>query len=135
MVKCFWGGLAIMDLSQLQQLVRNFIENTLDYPSFRAEFVLNFLCAQHADAVMEDLVNEIEGICADFDEGDIVEPELRSELSVVANAPIASIEFSGQSKTHLPISVVSGKPSRSQFIRESGSINEVSLVFSEGIHA
>ena len=120
----------MMDLSQLQQLVRRFIEDALDYPSFREAFVRNFLCAQHADAVMEDLVNEIEGICADFDEGDIIEPELRGELSVVANAPIVSIEFSGQLRMHLPISIVSGKPSRSPFIRESGSISDVSLVFS-----
>ena len=77
-----------MDLAQLQQLVRIFIEKAIDYQSFRAEFVRTFLCAQHVDAVLELLVNNIEVMCADFDEGDMLELELRGELSVVANAQI-----------------------------------------------
>ena len=119
----------MIDLPQLQQLVRRFIEKERDYPSFREEFVQCLLCAQHEDAVMEDLVNEIESICADFDEGDILEPELRNELSVIANAPIASIKLAGQLRIQLQISFVSGRPSRSPFSRESGSFTSVELQF------
>jgi len=112
-----------MDMSQLQQLVRRFIENEIAYPAFHADFVQQYLYARHADAVMDDLVNEIEGICADLDAGDISEPELRDDLSVIARAPLVSIELAGQLRINLPISIVSGKPSRKPNLRESGSSN------------
>ena len=79
-----------MDLSQLQELVRRLIENEIEYPAFRAEFVHQFLCARHADMALEDLVNEIEGICADRDEGYIFESKLRDELSVIPDAYVGS---------------------------------------------
>ena len=110
-----------MDLAQLQQLVRRFVENEIDYPAFCEAFVRQFLYARHADAALEDLVNEVESICADFDEGDLSQQERRDELSVIAHAPLVSIELVGQLRMYLPLSVVSGNPSRALVRRESNA--------------
>src|SRR5579862_2575887 len=93
-------------MSELQKLVRRFVEGELEYPAFHAEFVQNFLSLRHNDAAMEDLVNIIESACADLDEGDIAIEDLREELSVLAHMPLVSIEMvnpQGVSRMNLPL--------------------------------
>ncbi len=74
-----------MDLSQLRRLVRQFVAGEIQYEAFRAQFVASYLSVIHQDLEIDRHVNAIENVCADFDEGDIADRELRDELSVIAN--------------------------------------------------
>ena len=80
-------------MDQLKRLVRQFVDAEIDYPAFHAKFVRDFLAVRHDDVLVDDLVNSIESACADLDEGDVSESELREELSVVATAPVISVEM------------------------------------------
>ncbi len=80
-----------MNLSELRLLVRRFAEGAILYDVFRAQFVGDYLSILHDDSDVEQEVNLIESACADFDEGDILEQDMRNELSVLANAPIISV--------------------------------------------
>jgi hypothetical protein len=81
-----------MSLSQLRSLVRRFVGGEISYPVFRSQFVAEYLSILHQDSNVERDVNAIESACADFDEGDILDSELQSELSLIANSPIVSVE-------------------------------------------
>lgn len=81
------------NLSDLQRLVLDHLHGSVDYAGFRNQFAQAFLSVHCAD--LEDSVNLIDGLCADLDEGDISEAELRAELSDWLSIPIMSVEVGG----------------------------------------
>jgi hypothetical protein len=79
------------ELIELQKLVRRYIDGQCGYAAFRAEFVHQYLSRRHERSI-EDLIHEIEGSCADFDEDEVAENDLRDDLRTIADAPVISIE-------------------------------------------
>lgn len=80
-----------MKLSELRRLVRQYVDGEIAYAPFRAQFVADYLAVLHQDLEMERDVNAIENACADYDEQDISEHELRDDLSLIANRPTISV--------------------------------------------
>jgi hypothetical protein len=105
-------------VNQLQELLRQYVDGELNYEAFYAAFVDEFLSKHHDEVIVDDLVNEVASECADLDEGDISEDDLRGELDIIANTPVVSIEWTdergGKSVVNLPVS-------RVPIVRENGT--------------
>ena len=82
-----------MSLSQLRALVRRFVDGEIAYEAFRAEFVPQHLSVHYEDSEIERDINAIESACASFDEGDISEQDVKSELSMIISSPIITVDF------------------------------------------
>jgi hypothetical protein len=81
-------------VNELRDLVNSFVSDPGDYARFRDQFVTRFLALHHEDALLETLVNAIDALCADFDEGDIASTtELKEELKSAVSLPLISIEI------------------------------------------
>lgn len=85
-----------LSLSLLQKLVASFVNEASGYVDFRQRFVLEFGSIRSDDSGVESAITFVESLCADRDEGDISEVELRSVLSRWLDEPIVTVEVDGK---------------------------------------
>ncbi len=110
---------------ELAQLINSYLAAEIDYQTLRREFVLRFLAVRCEDSVTDAAVVQIESLCADVAEGEIVsEDSLKTTLRaipyisqsapvILGSAPYSLIASSGTSSKIIPgASLVSGAPLR-----------------------
>jgi hypothetical protein len=80
-------------MRDLQQLIRLYLINKIDFTSFRAQFVTGFLASSSSDSAVEGIVMAVEAACDDFSEGIIPEASLRTKFVSALPAVSSQVIF------------------------------------------
>lgn len=94
-----------MQMADLLQLVKRYVNRDVDYSTFRGEFVKRFLSVRNDDFAIDNAIVLIESLCADVAEGEVrSETDVRDKLKAIVDPvqagsigqnPVQFLEASG----------------------------------------